>query len=78
MVIGLGYQELKDKVEKLLSKAPTQNREKTAKQFELLELLCQHREGQITSTDVTEASKQSKALTRERRKTEIKEERNKQ
>ena len=56
----LGYEKLKDEVEKVLLKAPTPDQEKMDQQFTLLELLCKHKEGQISSADVAEASKKSK------------------
>lgn len=54
---NLGYEKLKDEVEKVLLKAPTPDQEKMDQQFTLLELLCKHKEGQISSAYVEEASK---------------------
>ena len=58
----LAYTNLKDEVQVVLSKAPIKDEEKMEKQLNLLELLCQHKVGEVTSTDVTEASKNSKVI----------------
>ena len=54
-----GSEELRDKVEKILLKSPTATEEKLQEQLTLLDLLCRHKEGAVTSADVTEAAKHS-------------------
>jgi hypothetical protein len=46
-------------VKQLLSKSPTGTKEKLDEQLAVLQILCQHKAGTVTSADVTEAAKNS-------------------
>ena len=48
-----------DKVKQILSKSPTGTKEKLDEQLALMNILCQHKAGTVSSADVTEAAKNS-------------------
>ena len=48
-----------DKVKQILSKSPTGTKEKLDEQLALMNILCQHKAGTVSSADVTEGAKNS-------------------